>query len=238
MAYKRSAAPGRLLQGEDLTAALIGIGMSFEAAALPEDRPGTQHDPNIEDTLLAASVEALEHHDLRLLAVLTTWLRVHHARVNADRLLRLVETQHELRVRAFWAAVGRWLGTDRKDHRFSRFTGLYAGPRLDLLPVGTEFHLERVGEDSRFAGGPLRVPANVLRDRDADVFTPAELAQRHTTYRWRVLMGPSYRADMWAALDRDASLPAAELARRAYGSFATAWQVKRDRDLLGAMPAP
>ena len=51
-------------------------------------------------------------------------------------------------------------------------------------------------------------------------------------------MGASYRADMWAALQHDASLPAAVLARRAFGSFAAAWQVKRDRDLLGAMPAP
>lgn len=84
----------------------------------------------------------------------------------------------------------------------------------------------------------MRVPANVLRDRDADVLPPEELARRHTTYRFRVLMGPSCRADVWAALEHDASLPAAELARRAYGSFATAWQVKRDRDLLGAIPAP
>ena len=80
------------------------------------------------------------------------------------------------------------------------------------------------------------MPANTLRHRDQDVLTPAELARRHAGYRWRVLMGPSYRADMWAALERDSSLPAAELARRAYGSFATAWQVKRDRELLGVAP--
>jgi hypothetical protein len=82
------------------------------------------------------------------------------------------------------------------------------------------------------------VPANGLRDPDANVLTPEELARRHTTYRWRVLIGPSYRAGMEAAVEHDASLPPAELARWAYGSFAIAWQVKRDRDLLGAMPAP
>jgi hypothetical protein len=150
--------------------------------------------------------------------------------------LRIVQTRNEPRVRAFWAAVGRWLGSDHKDGRFARFTGLYSGPRLDLLSTETDFHVRRAGEDPRFAGGPLRVPAKTLRDRDQDVLTPAELARHHTGYRWRVLMGPSYRADMWAALERDSSLPAAELARRAYGSFATAWQVKRDRELLGAAP--
>ena len=227
MAYKRSAAPSRLLHGDDLTAALAGIGMNFDAAPRP--------DANIEDTLLAASVEALERDDLRLLAVLTTWLRVHHARVNTDHLLRLIREHRGPRVRAFWAAVGRWLG---KDRRFARLTALYAGPRLDLLPTGSDFHVRRAGEDPRFAGGPLRVPANVLRDRDADVLTPAELANRHRAYRWRVLMGPSYRADMWAALQEDSSLTATELARRAYGSFATAWQVKRDHDLLGPAPTP
>jgi len=45
-------------------------------------------------------------------------------------------------------------------------------------------------------------------------------------------MGPSYRADMWAELDQDPSLSAAKLARRAYGSFATAWHVKQDWEVL------
>jgi hypothetical protein len=231
MAYKRPTAPIRLLRGDALTAALVGIGMNFDTPPLAE-----MAEANIEDALLSASVEALEGDDLRLLSVLTTWLRVHHPRVNADRLLRIVQTRNEPRVRAFWAAVGRWLGSDHKDGRFARFTGLYSGPRLDLLSTETDFHVRRAGEDPRFAGGPLRVPAKTLRDRDQDVLTPAELARHHTGYRWRVLLGPSYRADMWAALERDSSLPAAELARRAYGSFATAWQVKRDRELLGAAP--
>jgi hypothetical protein len=42
------------------------------------------------------------------------------------------------------------------------------------------------------------------------------------------MMGTSYRADCWAALEDQPSLSAAELARRTYASFATAWQVKRD----------
>jgi len=43
----------------------------------------------------------------------------------------------------------------------------------------TGFQLKRHGEDPRFAGSALRVPANVLRDRAADVDPPAELARHH-----------------------------------------------------------
>lgn len=114
---------------------------------------------------------------------------------------------------------------------------LHQGPPLDLLATGTDFQLRRQGEDPRFAASALRVPARVLRDREADVLPPAELACRHRAYRYRLLIGPSYRADMWAALEAEPALSAAELARRTYGSFATAWHVKRDFALLHSNPA-
>jgi hypothetical protein len=223
MAYRRPVAATCLLRGEELTAAMAGIGMRFAATPMA--------DADLEETLVAASIEALEHDDHRVLAVLMTWLHTHHPRVNADRLVRAVGALGSDRVRAFWASVGRWLS---KDRRFARLCELYHGQRIDLLPVGTAFHVQRAGEDARFAGAPLRVPANVLRDRAADVLAPADLARRHRTYRQRVLMGPTYRADMWAALEQNPSLTAAELARRTHGSFATAWQVKHDHALLGA----
>jgi len=219
--YRRQLKRSEPLGGEALTAAMVGIGMSFAAKAAQS--------PNIEDTLLFASKEGLEKHDLRVLSVLTTWIGVHSAWINADRLIRLVAEETDPRVRAFWAAVAHWLKADR---RFARLTKVHTGPRVDLLPTGTDFQIARHGEDSRFVGGPLRVPANVLRDRPADVLTAAALARRHAGYRHRVIMGPSYRADMWGTLQASPSLSVAELARRAYGSFATAWQVKRDWTVL------
>lgn len=170
----------------------------------------------------------MERDDLRVLALVTTWLGVHARWVNVDRLARLVRAQESTRLRAFWAAVGMWLGRDR---RWQLLVRRSPAGRIDLLGVGTDFQIERRGEDSRFAGGPLRVPAGVLRDRPTDVLTPEELARRHRAYRQRVLQGPSYRADMWAALDADPSMSAAALARRTYGSFATAWHVIRDHQL-------
>ena len=223
MAYKRDIQPTAMPAGEDLTRALIGIGILFTGAATS--------DPNIEDTLLAASVDGLEREDLRVLAVLVTWLEVHHPWLNADRLVRLVEAYPGDRVRAFWSTMARFLA---KDRRLNKLAKVYQGPQLDLLITGTEFHLHRSGEDPRFLGGPLRVPSGILRDRKADVLNPSELATRHRGYRRRVLLGPSYRADVWAELDRKPDSSPTELARRACASYATAWQVKRDWELLGA----
>ena len=223
MPYSRTVETGELPGGSRLTSNMVGIGMLFAAPASAE--------PNIEDTLIAASVEGLEHDDLRVLAVLTTWLDIHHPRVNADRLLRALQRHASPRVRVYWAAIGSWLG---KDRRLARLTTLHEGQRIDLLRSGTDFHLRRRSEDARFLETGLRIPAGVLRDRQRDVLSPAELAKRHGTYRFRILMGPSYRADMWATLDQAPQLTAAQLARRTYGSFATAWNVKQDWELLNA----
>ncbi len=221
MGFRRLRQPAAALEGPALTSALVGIGMALAAEPMAN--------PNLEDTLLAASIEGLERDDLRVLALLMTWLEVHAAWVNVDRLTSLVRAQSRERVRAFWSAVALWQGRDR---RFARLARTYDGPRLDLMVAGAEFHLRRKGEDPRFVGGPLRVPGGILRDRKGDVLTPIELARLHGGYRRRILLGPSYRADMWAELDREPGLSAAELARRAYGSFATAWHVKRDWDVL------
>jgi hypothetical protein len=217
MAHIRVFQPTNTPSPGALTADMVGIGMHVGGEG--------SRDPNIEDTLLFASFEGMERGDLRVLAVLATWFGVHSGRVNADRLTRLAGLQESKRVRALWSALARWRASDR---RFARLARAYRGPQVDLLPTGTDFQIARHGEDHRFAGSRLRAPANVLRDRPSDVLSPAELAKGHATYRWRLVIGPTYRADMWAALEREPGLSAAALARRAYGSFATAWQVRRD----------
>ncbi len=223
MPYSRSIEPVATPDATELTASLVGIGMNLAGSAQPAS------EPNIEDTLLFASAEAMEHPDLRLLALVVTWFGVHAPWVNADRLTRLAMAHPSVRARALWAALARWQGSDR---RFLRLRKAYRGPRIEPGVRGSDFLIQRHGEDPRFEKGPLRVAANVLRDRCEDVLTPAELAARHSAYRYRVLIGPTYRADMWAALEREPSLTAALLARRTYGSFATAWHVKKDFALL------
>jgi hypothetical protein len=227
MPFRRSLSIPEPVKFGALTARMVGIGMNF--AATPEP------DPNIEDTLMLASIEAMEKHDLRVLAMLVTWFGVHAAWVNADRLTHLAAAQNSPRVRALWSALAGW---QHKDRRFARLSKLYVGRRQEVIESGTEFQIHRYGEDVRFEGTPIRVAANILRDRRNDVLAPKDLARTHRAYRHRVMMGPSYRADMWALLEADPTLSAAALARRAHGSFSTAWHVRRDFELLANVGGP
>lgn len=217
MTFRRVIGPPSLPDSAALTRAMVGIGMGFAGRG--------DFDVNIEDTLFFAAQEGMDRDDLRVLSVTTTWFGVHAALLNAGRLTYLVSATESPRVRAFFCACARWHASDR---RFARLGKMHRGERIDVLPSGTEFQIRRHGEDPRFRGGPLRVPANLLRDRAADVLAAPALAAKHRAYRWRLIIGPSYRADMWAALEGDPTLSSAALARATYGSFATAWAVKRD----------
>jgi hypothetical protein len=230
MAFSRPSALLACPDEDALASDMAGVGMNFSVEP-DEDAP-------IEETLVHASGLGMEVGDLRVLSVLTTWLGVHAAHVNVDRLVRCAAAHPSDRVRAYWASVARWLARDR---RFARLVRLYGGPRLDLLPVGNEFQMARRGEDPRFVGAALRVPAGTLRDRDADVLSPAALTRRHAGYRNRVRMGPTWRADVWTILERTPDSSVAEVARLAGCSFAAASQVVRDFTLLrasGQAPAP
>ncbi|QDV05169.1 hypothetical protein Poly30_06650 [Planctomycetes bacterium Poly30] len=200
---------------------MVGVGFLLSAAAEP--------DADIETTLVHASSAGMDDNDLRVLAILTTWLGVHSARVNTERLARAVAEHSSPRVRAYWSAVCTWLGDDK---RFARIVAPIAGERIDLLAVGTEFQVNRRGEDPRFESTCLRVPAGTLRDRAKDVLAPAVLAERHRGYRNRIQMGATWRADIWTALEAEPGMPVAECARRVRCSFAAAWKAAQDFLLL------
>jgi hypothetical protein len=226
MAFKRATAPIVVPTQAELTAAMVGVGMGFAATSAKQ--------PNIEDTLCFASVESMDADDLRVLAILVTWFGVHSTWVNADRLTKLVAQNGAKRVQALWAALAQWRSTDR---RFARLAEGHIGKRMELLGTGSDFQIRRHGEDPRFVGTCLRVPKNVLRDRAADVLTPRDLAKKHNAYRYRAMIGPTYRADLWAALVEAPRLSSAELARATYASFASAWQVKRDFEIVASKRA-
>ncbi|MCC6158426.1 MAG: hypothetical protein IT350_10270 [Deltaproteobacteria bacterium] len=220
MGFSRATAIGIPPRAFDINAAMAGIGMNF--AVEPDG------DADIETTLVRASELGMEVGDYRVLGVLTAWMGIHIARVNADRLIRLVSTHPSVRVRAYWSAVAVW---QTKDRRFARLMGAHKGPRIDLLSAGTEFRISRRGEDERFRDSALRVPGGVLRDRESDVLSPSALVRFHVGYRNRVLIGPTWRADVWTVLEREPGLRVADVARHVGCSFATAWQVARDHAL-------
>ena len=223
MSYSRPIGLDARPSASELTARMAGIGLNF--AVEPE------LDGDIELTLVHASVVGMEDGDLRVLSILTTWLGVHHRCVNVDRLLRAVKAHEARRVTAYWSAIASWLATDR---RFARLEQLRKRTRINLMSSGTEFQLARRGEDERFVGTALRVPAGVLRTRSVDVLSPTKLAALHRGYRNRVRMGPSWRADVWRLLESQPQLSVADAARRVRCSFAVAWEVARDFAVLHA----
>lgn len=218
MAHKRILIPLQYAQGEALTADMVAIGMRFAANK-------AQATPNIEDTLVAASLEGVQQEDYRVLSLLVDWFGIHFERVNVDRLTKMVKSISDPRVKAFWAALAQW---KKQDWRLKKLQKVYSKKRLDLMGEGGAFQIERHGEDARFTGTVLRVPAKLLRHRPTDVLSPQELALKHRAYYFRVLIGPSYRADMWAMMENNRGLTPAEIARRTYGSFPTAWGVRQD----------
>lgn len=221
MAFRRPATTLPRPTPQALTSQMAGIGMRF--AAVPAEHP------DIENTLTFASEAGMLDGDLRVLSMLVSWLGTHHTYVNVDRLTRLVERNPAERVLAFWSSVASWLD---KDRRFRRLRSAHCGNVIDLLAVGTDFQIDRHGEDQRFSGTALRVPAGVLRDRRSDVLAPETLARQHSGYYHRVLIGPSWKADVWTELTAEPALSASEAARRVGCSFATAWHAKRDFEII------
>ncbi len=219
MAFKRTVSPMRIPEGDRLAGMLAGIGCALAVDPI--------RDAHIEDALVGAVQAGMEGDDLRSLGLAVQWIGLHGRVVNVDRLTRVAAHLPE-RSRACWAAVATWMAPDPRWRRLARM-----GVPTDLLLVGNAFQVGRRGEDARFAGSCLRVPAGVLREREGDVLTAEALARVHLGYRYRLLIGPTYRADMWAALARSPGLSPSALARCTYGAFATAWQVVRDAPLVG-----
>jgi hypothetical protein len=132
--------------------------------------------------------------------------------------------------RAFWSAFGLWM-TDRRFHRFRKLST--ETERFSPF-AGAAFAIARRGEVERFKASPFVVPNGALAARPKDVLTPQELAARHGAYRWRLIIGPSFRADCWASLEQNPEQTPAALARRTYASYSTAWAAKRDFEIVRA----
>ena len=188
-----------------------------------------QVNANIEDCLIAAATEGVNG-DFRTLSLLTDWFFIHHKFVNIDRLIRALKKIKEPKVKCYFSAIGLGL---QKDNRYKKISKIYRGEAL-LLGLNTEYRflIKRNGEDERFIGSKFLVANKTLRSRPEDILTSKELALKHQDYYYRILIGPSYRADMISQYLNNSSLTASQLAKNTYGSFATAWEVMKDINLL------
>ena len=130
----------------------------------------------------------------------------------------------------YFSSLGKWL---QKDSGYKKLSKIYRGEPQNLgLNSEYQFLINRNGEDERFKGTKLLVAKKTLRSRHEDILNSSDLSKIHKDYYYRVLIGPSYRADMVSQYLNDRSLNAGQLAKKTYGSYATAWEVMKHINLL------
>ena len=196
-------------------------------------------DPNIESSIICASIEAVNHKDNRIGGLLVNWLTIHYLRINADRLTKFIFSLSDMEykfVKIFWCANAQRLFA--KDQRFKRLSGLYTKPRINFADrfsktkKATNMLIKMKGEDERFKKTCIRVPKGYFSDRPQQIFPVPVVAKNHLTYRHRLMMGASYRADLWALLTKYPHLSAYALGKKADCSYRTAYIAKRDYSIL------
>jgi hypothetical protein len=212
MTFKRIISIQKYPKGEELTSKLNGIGFRLSGKI--------EKNVNIEDCLIAACIEGMSG-DFRLLSLLTDWLFIHFKCINSDRLYRALMNLDNKKVRCYFHSV---LRNFKKEFTPKKFLNLYRGPKIILGDVDL-FLVTKNGEDERFINSKLIVPNKMLRQRADDILTVGQLAKIHNDYFYRLLIGPSYRADMISNFLTHPNISPTELAKVTYGSFATAWEI-------------
>lgn len=213
MSFKRKISTDLYFQGEELSSSLKGIGFMIGSESLPN--------PNIEDTLISACIEGVGG-DYRVLSLLTDWITIHSSCINGDRLFRaLIELDNAV-VRNYFSSI---LKQYLKVIPQNKLKKIYSGKQFIL---GDKFLIDKKGIDQRFINTSFLVPAGLLRIRKDDILSPSELAKVHSDYYFRLIVGPTYRADMISRLIENPNISPSDLARKTYGSFATAWEIIND----------
>jgi len=221
--FKRVVLPDSFFTDDELTRAMAGIGMRVSCSKPIKN-------PNIEDVLLSASLEGLKN-DWRTLSLVVDWFIKHSSLINVDRLTRaLIELKENELLIAFWSALAQQTGHDL---RFNRMRKLYHGDRILIGGDKSQLLLKRNGEDQRFLNTHLVVPNLLLRSRQSDILDTREITQLNSYAYYRVMMGASYRSDVFATLNlAKKTVVPSDLARKCYCAFKTAWDGLRDWKIL------
>lgn len=222
MSFSRVTLPSNFFKGDDLTQAMAGIGIHVGAKPLKN--------PNIEDVLISASIESLNNDDWRTLSLTVDWIFKHSIIINVDRLTRAItELKENILLVAFWSSIAKNI---KGDIRFKRLATIYKGKKLILGGKTGEIFIKRNGEDERFKAGKISVPGKMLRSRTSDIIDLAELAKLHRGVYYRILVGPTYRADCLQLLETKVNETASSLAKKSYSSYKTAWDVLNDWQMI------
>ena len=223
----------KIQSGKQLDSSLQAIGFNIFC-----NRKST--DLNIEETLISASVEVINGKDNRLGGLLVDWITIHSDRINVDKLTKFVKQlgsdKYKL-VRVFWCANAQRLV--KKDQRFKRLSQIYKGKRISLADYlaskkrkTTHLLITLKGEDERFKNTCIRLPKGYFSKRLNQILPSSVVAKTNLTYRYRLMMGASYRADIWTLIKRHPGISAYALAKKAHCSYRTAYITKKDYEIL------
>ncbi len=219
MGFSRVFRDETYLDGDNLTKSLVGLGFLLSSES--------KKNVNIEHCLISLIKESFSNdlaYDLRLLALLVNWLEIHISQVNANRLIKLIEHLNNPKASRFLAAVFEYLS----DVRFKKFITNYSPKKRVQFLKSSSFLVKKNGEDIRFKNTKLIIHSKALPNRPDLIMSLSLLAKSHLYYRYRVLLGPTYRSDIIANLSIDESLSPAELARHHFTNYQTSYKAKKD----------
>lgn len=216
---------------------LASVGIKFNLPA------GQTLDPIAapEDLFVQITADAVINGPGREFACMLSWIQEYGNLLHVAVLEKLLLKHPMPEVRAVWAAIGLW---QSKDSRFRRLTGLYNGKRITLRPPWaaelTRLQLAdpKQGEDPRFQGTPVRIPAQVAAHRpDKNVKTLSHILATNHLLANRVRFGPNYRADLWTWLEHDPTLSISQLRKHTGVSQGQCSRVKSDYMVLAQAAA-
>lgn len=209
---------------------LAAIGFRITSGELRRRPKGLPVD--IEQTLIEAILESAR--DGRLASLVFSWLKVHGAYVNVERLAKLAKlyperTHPAIRLLSGYAAFAlehcgqKWKKLIRRSKE-----PVYLYPKeiteSAVKLKGAVDYLERFG---------FVVPNSSIRIREEDALSPEELIKTNSWYRNRYLYGPSWRADIVTAIEAGARSPA-EVVKTIGCSYEPAHRVFREYQLAKA----
>lgn len=201
-------------------------GIGFRLTSVSPERRSKAPPVDIERALLEAILQSADGG--RLASLLFSWLKVHGAYVNVERLAKLAKSYPEktypaIRLLSGYAAFA----LEHCGQKWKKLTRRSKEP-LYLYPKEiTDSAVEMKGSVDYLAKFGVIVPNGSIRVRDKDVLSPDELIRVNSQYRNRYLYGPSWRADIVTAIEGGAESPS-EVMKRVECSYEPAYRVFKE----------
>jgi hypothetical protein len=89
-----------------------------------------EESPDLEETIMRATMCGMEDDDYRVLSLATQWLETHALILDLERIGGFLSANGHPRTRAFWCAIGQMFA---HHPRFTPLTHFHTGGRMNLI---------------------------------------------------------------------------------------------------------